>query len=63
MLVCNIEKVMPFICCVSNCKGNYRNGPKVTLLKFSDDQDMKEKWVHSIKRKNFYSSNTRKVGV
>ena len=52
---------MPFICCVPNCKRNYRNGPKVTVFKFPDDQDMKEKWVHAIKRKNLYPSNTSKV--
>ena len=42
---------MPFICCVPNCKGNYRNGPKVTVFKLPDDTDVKEKWVHAIKRK------------
>ena len=25
---------MPYMCCVPNCKGNYRNGPKVQVFSF-----------------------------
>ena len=52
---------MPFTCCVPFCKGNYRNGPKVTVFGFPQDPDLRKKWLHAIKRKDFQPSNSAKV--
>ena len=52
---------MPFICCVPQCKGNYRNGPKVTVFGFPKDPELKKKWIYAVKRKDFIPSMTSKV--
>ena len=44
---------MPFMCCVPNCKGNYRNGPKVSAFSFPNSEDEKIKWLHAIKRSQY----------
>ena len=54
---------MPYTCCVPNCRGNYRNGPKVNVFGFPRDEELKKKWVHAIRRENFVPSATSKVRV
>ena len=51
---------MPFKCCVPQCKGNYKGGPRVTVFGFPQDKSLKQKWIHDIK-KNFVPSKTSKV--
>lgn len=41
---------MPHCCSVPNCKGNYRNGPKVTVFSFPKDPELVQKWIRAIKR-------------
>ena len=41
---------MPCRCVVSNCKGNYKNGPKVHIF-FSEI--LSDIWICIITRKNF----------
>ena len=52
---------MPFKCCVPQCKGNYKGCPRVTVFGFPQDESLKQKWIHAIKRKNFMPSKTNKV--
>lgn len=52
---------MPYRCCVPNCKGNYPNTPKVAVFGFPKDVELKKKWLHAIKRKDFEPSATSKV--
>ena len=51
---------MPYNCCVPNCHGNYPNDPKDTLFEFPGDENLKQKWIHAIKRKDFSSSKKAK---
>nr|CAH7765638.1 unnamed protein product [Callosobruchus chinensis] len=44
-------------CCVPNCTGNYNSsGGKVQIFKFPKDQDLREKWLHAIRRESFQIS-------
>ena len=54
---------MPYMCCVPNCKGNYRNGYKVQEFSFPKNDELKQKWLHAIKRKQFVPSTTSKVRI
>ena len=43
---------MPFKCCVSNCKGNYKSEPHVTVFRFPQDLDL---------NKNGYTLSKEKI--
>ena len=34
---------MLYMCCVANCKGNYRNSPKVKVFYFPKGDELKQK--------------------
>ena len=53
----------PYRCSVLNCKGNYDTGPKVAVFGFPEETDLKKKWIHSIKRKDFIPSKNSKVSL
>ena len=44
---------MPSSCVVPRCRGNYRNGPKVSIFTFPKDSELRKKWITAIKRDNF----------
>ncbi|KAG0724082.1 hypothetical protein GWK47_041395 [Chionoecetes opilio] len=44
---------MPSLCCVPNCNGNYRKGPRVSIFSFPRDKVLASQWLRSIKRGNF----------
>ncbi|XP_012232074.1 uncharacterized protein [Linepithema humile] len=52
---------MPFKCCVPNCNGNYKNGPKVAMFSFPKNEEIKRKWLRAICRQNFCPTNSSKV--
>nr|XP_012225401.1 PREDICTED: uncharacterized protein LOC105673967 [Linepithema humile] len=52
---------MPFKCCVPNCNGNYKNGPKVATFSFPKNEEIKRKWLRAICRQNFCPTNSSKV--
>ena len=52
---------MPSRCCVPLCKGNYPNGPKVTIHSFPKDEKHIQKWLHRIERRNFYPNENSRV--
>ena len=54
---------MPYKCCVPECKGNYKSGPRVAVFSFPKDEDLRQKWIHAIKRKDFFPSKTSKVSL
>ena len=41
---------MPDKCMVPACRRYYKNGRKVSSLSFPSDADLKQKWIHSIRR-------------
>ncbi|KAG0728116.1 THAP domain-containing protein 4 [Chionoecetes opilio] len=43
---------MPSLCCVPNCNGNYRKGPRVSIFSFPRDKVLASQWLRSIKRDN-----------
>ncbi|XP_055924582.1 THAP domain-containing protein 2-like [Argiope bruennichi] len=47
---------MPFTCCVPNCKGNYKTGPKVSVFNFPKDGNLRKRWIATIHRKDFEPS-------
>ncbi|GBO31963.1 hypothetical protein AVEN_121422-1, partial [Araneus ventricosus] len=47
------------ICSVPYCKGNYRTGPKVSAFNFPKDDELRQRWIASIGRKEL--SNTAKA--
>lgn len=48
-------------CCVPFCKGNYRNGPKVSVYRFPKHDSMKKQWILNIGRDNFVPRNDSAV--
>ena len=44
-------------CSVPKCKGNYRNGPKVSVFSFPKDDQLRELWLKGIKRDGFFTPN------
>lgn len=54
---------MGFRCCVPNCRGNYDNGPRVSVFSFPKDEDLRRKWTRAIHRKNFHPSQSSKVSI
>ena len=54
---------MPDKCCVPLCNGNYKGGPKVSVFGFPQEQELKKKWINSIKRKDFVPNTRSKVSL
>lgn len=54
---------MPFMCCVPRCKGNYADGPKVSVFSFPTDEPTKRKWINAIKREDFIPTKASKVSL
>ena len=52
---------MPFKCVVPFCKGNYRNGPKVSVFSFPNDKKLCEKWIYAIRREHFLPTKNSRV--
>ncbi|GBO26308.1 hypothetical protein AVEN_229653-1, partial [Araneus ventricosus] len=48
------------ICCVPYCKGNYKTGPKVSVYSFPKEDELRQRWIISIGRKNFEPSKNSK---
>ncbi|ELT90944.1 hypothetical protein CAPTEDRAFT_214260, partial [Capitella teleta] len=44
---------MPSMCSVPNCRGNYKKGPKVHVFGFPKNEELRKKWLTSIRRHNF----------
>ena len=40
---------MSYRCVVPNCKGNYKNGPKVHVFSFPKDKELSDVWMRTIK--------------
>ncbi|XP_042904288.1 uncharacterized protein [Parasteatoda tepidariorum] len=52
---------MPYSCVVQKCKGNYKNGPKVSVFRFPKSEEMKRKWINSIKRDSYQVNSHSRV--
>lgn len=52
---------MPHTCCVPECNGNTKNGPKVHMFSFPNEPAMRQKWISTIPRKDFIPSRNSKV--
>lgn len=52
---------MPSHCCVTNCRGNYNNGPKVSIFKFPEQPELRKAWIKAIPRKDFKPSSSSRV--
>ncbi|GBL81808.1 Uncharacterized protein K02A2.6 [Araneus ventricosus] len=51
---------MPYRCCAVNCKGNYKNGPKVPVLSFPKDANLRRRSLQAPNRKDFViTANSR----
>ncbi|XP_063903750.1 uncharacterized protein LOC135123185 [Zophobas morio] len=53
---------MPTKCCVPNCRGNCKNGPRVSTFIFPKSPELRSKWLAAIKRNFEPSQNSRKFG-
>ncbi|XP_042894535.1 THAP domain-containing protein 2, partial [Parasteatoda tepidariorum] len=52
---------MPHPCCVPAWRGNYKNGPKVSVFSFPKNDALREKWIRAIKREHFSPTKHSKV--
>ncbi|CAL1286397.1 unnamed protein product, partial [Larinioides sclopetarius] len=43
------------------CRGNYDNGPKVSVFSLPKNEELKKKWLHAIPRENMPSTKNFKV--
>ena len=48
---------------VPNCKGNYKNGPKVYVFSFPKDKELSDVSTRTIKRENFSPTKFSRVGL
>ena len=55
--------VMPRKCCAPGCKGNYTNGPNVSVFFFPKEESLKMKWINAIHGENFVPSKQSVVSV
>ena len=49
------------MCCVPNCKGNYKSGPKVSVFSFPNNNEEKARWLHAIKRDQYVPAKYSRV--
>lgn len=54
---------MPFRCSAVGCRGNYSSGPRVSVFRFPQDPDLKEKWINFIKRDGFEVTKNSRVST
>ncbi|XP_049774363.1 uncharacterized protein LOC126162092 [Schistocerca cancellata] len=47
---------MPRRCCMPNCRGNYDNGPKVSVFYFPSDENLRRKWLSAVHRQDWTPS-------
>ncbi|XP_046987114.1 uncharacterized protein LOC124575171 [Schistocerca americana] len=47
---------MPRRCCMPNCRGNYDNGPKVSVFYFPSDDNLRRKWLSAVHRQDWTPS-------
>ncbi|XP_023211324.1 uncharacterized protein LOC111614174 [Centruroides sculpturatus] len=47
-----------FKCCAPRCRGNYKNGPCVSMFKFPSNSDIRRKWIHALARDFNPTANT-----
>ncbi|KAG0701622.1 THAP domain-containing protein 4 [Chionoecetes opilio] len=52
---------MPSMCCVPNCNGNYKKGPRVSIFCFPRDKVLASQWLRAIKRDNFSPTASSRV--
>lgn len=53
---------MPSRCCVTGCKGNYDStNEKVSVFKFPSNEELSEKWMKAIPRKDFKATKSSRV--
>lgn len=55
--------IMGFKCCVPNCRGNYDNGPKVSVFSFPKEKKLRQIWINAIHRMDFQPSQCSKVCI
>ena len=51
------------MCCVPNCKGNYRSGPKVSVFSFPNNNEEKARWLHAIKRDQYVPNKNSRLSA
>ncbi|GBM41413.1 hypothetical protein AVEN_172191-1 [Araneus ventricosus] len=52
---------MPSKCSVPACRGNYDESTKVAVFSFPNDERLREKWLHAIRRTDFKITKNSKV--
>lgn len=55
---------MVYICCVPGCKTGYKSNKsdaKIALFQFPQNNDLKQKWINAIPRKNWTVTHTHRV--
>ncbi|GBO00858.1 hypothetical protein AVEN_54837-1 [Araneus ventricosus] len=52
---------MPCKCSVPACRGNYDESTKVAVFSFPNDERLREKWLHAIRRTDFKITKNSKV--
>ncbi|GBM23711.1 hypothetical protein AVEN_257626-1 [Araneus ventricosus] len=54
---------MPYRCCAVNCKGNYKNGPKVPVFSFPKNENLRRRWLQALNRKDFVITANSRVCI
>ncbi|XP_035226849.1 THAP domain-containing protein 2-like [Stegodyphus dumicola] len=52
---------MPFKCCVTGCRGNYKGTEKVHTFSFPKNDALRERWLRNIPRKDFSATPYSRV--
>ena len=52
---------MSHACCVPKCNWNYKNGPKVSVFSFPNNDEARSKWTQAIKRVDFVPNKNSKI--
>lgn len=52
---------MPYRCSAVGCRGNYDNGPRVSVFKFPNQPDIRKQWIQFIKRDSFEVTKNSRV--
>ncbi|CAH1977845.1 unnamed protein product [Acanthoscelides obtectus] len=54
---------MPYKCCVPNCVGNYRKGPKVQVFSFPLNENCRKRWLNAIPRSDLVVTKTLEYAI
>ncbi|CAL1262401.1 unnamed protein product [Larinioides sclopetarius] len=54
---------MPSLCCVPNCRNNYKNTTNISVFKFPTEEEIKRKWTSAIRRKDFVPTKHSRVCI